>query len=122
METVVYVALLSLAQAAHIEALPVETCPVAPESLRGTTIELVSQFAPFTRETFNQDGTYVFLGHGMSTSGRWFRRGDEICTTANDFTGCGEYRMTPTKFIYIVTKDRTVAKYVQRRGGKIVCE
>lgn len=121
MTTVVYVALLSLAQPALIEPLPVETCRIESESLRGTTIELVSMFASFTQRTFNLDGTYVFYSHGMSASGSCFGKGKEICTTANDFTGCGDYRMAPAKMIYIVTKGGVVARYVRRKGDKIAC-
>jgi hypothetical protein len=114
------VALLAMIQA-PITVLPKGTCRIKSNVLAGTTIELVSDFAPFLRETFDRDGSFEVNGNGMLKSGRWYSKGEQVCAQVSDFTGCGQYRADRSGNIYVISHGGGVAKYVQREGGSIKC-
>jgi hypothetical protein len=121
MSALVHVAALLAIMQAPVIVLPKDTCRIDPKSLAGTTIELVSDFAPFVQQTYDADFKYVFFSHGMSVSGRWFVRKTQICTETSSYVGCGEFRSDKASGIFIVDKDGKVAKYLQRSGGRIKC-
>lgn len=113
-------ALIAMAQATA-SVLPRDTCHINPKSLGGATIELMSNFAPFVRRTYDPDHKFVFFSHGMSKSGRWYSKGQQICTEVYNFIGCGYYRVDGGGVVYIVDNAGIVEKYRQRKGSKIEC-
>jgi hypothetical protein len=121
MAALVHVAALLAITQAPVTVLPKGTCRVDPESLAGVTIELVSDFAPFLRETFKKDGSFEANGNGMLTSGRWYSRREQVCTQVTGFTGCGRYRVDTSGNVFVISDKGGFARYVQREGSSIRC-